>query len=209
MYSEIVLSSTGEAADVQGGILGEYQYDRQKGHYVQSNSEIYHEKYQPKYIYRNNDYEEWHGGPISGDDDNLWLWNANKGLKVPDDSKWDVLDMETDTWSVDPDLKVTEGSLKPCKGAIIYGTEGVAREQGDFLGTYKVTNKRWNGHPVYKSNNGRLLHMSSDGYWSASDRLGEHSIRGKPGRLCPSESDEWEFWDGSKSEPAKIIVKSL
>ena len=145
-------------------------------------------------------------GTDSGSDYGL-LWNGNSGLSVPEDSKWEVFDGEE--WSVDPDLKIIEGALKPCAGATIYGAGPVAHELGEYLGTYKVTNKRWNGHPVYKSKNGFLLHMSSDGYWSASDRLGDHSIRGLPGRLCPSDSDEWEFRDGRKSQPAEILVKSI
>merc|ERR1712098_160833 len=196
---KIVLSSEGEAANVQGGVLGEYKYDSQKNHYVQSNSEIFHEQYEPKYLYRDDEYEDW---VVDG-----LLWNANKGNKVPNDYSWEVFDGEE--WIVDPDLIVITGALRACKGATLYGAGPVAQNQGNYLGEYKVTNKKWNGHPVYKSNNGGLLHMSSDGYWTASDRLGQHNIRGLPGRLCPSESNKWEYWDGSKSQPANILVVDI
>ena len=66
-----------------------------------------------------------------------------------------------------------------------------------------------NGHPVFKKNEGGLLHMSSDGYWSVAEKLGNYGIRGLPGRLCPRESNQWEFWDGSKAQPAEIIVKGI
>merc|ERR1719378_173736 len=50
---KIVVSSDGAAAVFQGGVLGQYQYDSEKDHYVQSNSETHHEDYEPKYIFRN------------------------------------------------------------------------------------------------------------------------------------------------------------
>ena len=51
--------------------------------------------------------------------------------------------------------------------------------------------------------------MASDGYWSVADKLGNYGIRGLPGRLCPSESNLWEYWDGSKAQPAEILVRNI
>jgi len=201
---KIVISSTGEAADFQGGVLGEYKYDSQNNHYVQSNSEINHENYQPNYLFRNDDYEDWMVGPVSGEE--LFLWNGNPSQELPE-SDWEVFNGVK--WVVDPDLKVTKGALKPCAGVKIYGLGPVVQKQGNYLGTYQLTPKMWNGHPVYKNNDVGLLHMGSDGYWSVSDRLGDHSIRGKPGRLCPSEINQWEYWNGYETQPAEILVRSI
>ena len=68
MFSAIVVDSTGTAADWQGGILGEYIYDSTNGHYVQANTENKHENYEPKYLYRNEDYEEWLIGQSCNED---------------------------------------------------------------------------------------------------------------------------------------------
>ena len=174
---QIVFSSTGEGA--HGGLLGEYTYDSVNNRYVQSNSEISHEEYEPKYLFRNEEHEDWLIG--SEHDEEGWLWNRNPSQEVPE-SDWEIFDGEE--WNVDPDLKVSKGALKP-------ELESLALDL-----SYKLTPKMWNGHPIYQNGDGSVLHMASDGYWSVSDRLGEHSIRGLPGRLCPSESDTWEYWDG-------------
>ena len=197
-----MLSSTGDGA--YGGLLGEYTYDSVNNRYVQSNSEISHEEYEPKYLFRNEEHGDWLIG--SEDDEEGWLWNGNPSHEVPE-SNWQVFDGEE--WNVDPDLKVSKGALKPCSGIRIFGLGPVVQEQVDYLGVYKLTPKMWNGHPIYQNGDGSVLHMASDGYWSVSDRLGEHSIRGLPGRLCPSESDTWEYWDGSKTQPAEVLVESL
>ena len=199
---KIVFSSTGEG--VHGGLLGEYTYDSENNRYVQSNSEISHEEYEPKYLSRNNEHEDWFVGTEDGEAG--WLWNGNPSQEVPE-ADWEVLDGEE--WNVDPDLKVSKGALKPCSGIRIFGLGPVVQEQVNHLGIYKLTPRLWNGHPIYQNGDGSFLHMGSDGYWSVSDRLGEHSIRGLPGRLCPSESNTWEYWDGSKAQPAEILVESL
>ena len=116
---------------------------------------------------------------VSGSVDG-WLWNGSPSLEIPQ-SDWEAFDGFN--WSHDSELKVTKGELIPCG--------------------------MWNGHPVYKNNEGGLLHMASDGYWSVADKLGNYGIRGLPGRLCPSESNLWEYWDGSKAQPAEILVINI
>ena len=54
-----MLSSLGIAADLQGQVLGEYTYDSQKDHYVQSTSNDVSDT-EPKYLYQHPDYnDEW------------------------------------------------------------------------------------------------------------------------------------------------------
>ena len=90
-----MISSNGVTANVHGNILGEYTYDSQKDHYVQSFFEggVAHLDLERKYLYRNDDYDEWQLGPVSGGDD-VWLVNANPSKTIPDDSNWEVYDGE-------------------------------------------------------------------------------------------------------------------
>jgi len=207
---KIVISSTGVTANVHGNILGEYTYDSQKGHYVQSFFEggVAHLDLERKYLYRNDDYDEWQLGPVSGGDD-VWLVNANPSQTIPDDSNWEVYDGEN--YIVDPDLKVTKGGLTPCPGVKIYGLGPVVEveTEGDsLLDIYEVIPAMWNGHSMYKGRkNNLVLIMNDDGIWQV-DGAG---IKGLPGRLCPSESNEWVYWDNDSNQyrTADIVVKSL
>ena len=172
---------------------------------MQSNSETHHEDYEPKYIFRNAEDEDWLAGPVSGGQDG-WLWNGNPSSDLPE-AEWEVFDGLS--WSDDSKLKITKGELTPCQGVQIFGSGIVTEQHRHRFGIYNLTPKMWNGHPVYKNNEGGLLHMASDGYWSVADKLGNYGIRGLPGRLCPSESNLWEYWDGSKAQPAEILVINI
>ena len=74
-------------------------------------------------------------------------WKVH-GLKV----EWTV----EETRRIEESIRITEGALTPCpSGVKIYGLGDVVKYQGRYLGTYKLTPKMWNGHPVYKSNDGK------------------------------------------------------
>ena len=49
---------------------------------------------------------------------------------------------------------MTKGELTPCPGVHIYGSGPVMEDQRDHMGVYKLTPKMWNGHPVFKKNEG-------------------------------------------------------
>ena len=100
----------GAASFFQGGVLGQHEYDSQKDHFFQSNSEIHHEDYEPTYIFWNEENEDWIGGPVAGSVDG-WLWNISPSLEIPE-SDWEVADGLV--WSLNSDLKLTKGELKPC-----------------------------------------------------------------------------------------------
>ena len=108
---------------------------------------------------------------------------------------------------------ITEGALTPCpSGVKIFGLGDVVKYQGRYLGTYKLTPKMWNGHPVYKSNDGNLLFMGTFAQWIVNDDdFEEWKILGLPGTLCPTETTKWEYWnsDDEKRQSADIIVKSI
>ena len=60
-----VLSSSGGAALHQRGMLGQYEYDMDMGHYVQTNTERESEYYRAVYMYPDSDHRWW-VGPCPG-----------------------------------------------------------------------------------------------------------------------------------------------
>ena len=209
-----MISSIGITADVHGNILGEYNYDSQKGHYIQAFFENHHSEnpnVEKKYLYINEDYGEWQLGPVPGGEE-AWLINGNPSQNIPDDSNWEVFDGEN--WIVDTDLKVTIGGLTPCPGVKIYGLGPVVEVGGELLGIFRPLSSSppfimWNGHPIYESKSGKTLVMDNDGKWIID---GTNAIlMGSPGRLCPSESNEWVYLDvvDEVQRPADIVVKKL
>ena len=98
-----------------------------------------------------------------------------------------------ENWIVDPDLKVTKGGLTPCPGVKIYGIGPVIEAKsirGDpLLDINEERTATWNGHPMYKGRNNKVvLVMNNEGNWEVA--VDGAQIKGLPGRLCPSESNE-------------------
>ena len=61
MPLKVVLSSSGETAQHQRGVLGQYDYDVTMGHYVQTNTERDCEHYWAVYMYPDSDHTWWVG----------------------------------------------------------------------------------------------------------------------------------------------------
>ena len=54
----IVISSTGGAAQHQGGSLGQFEYVEDKGYYVQSSTEQGSDEFRPRYLYHDEE-DKW------------------------------------------------------------------------------------------------------------------------------------------------------
>jgi len=124
-------------------------------------------------------------------------------------SNWRVWNFHQ--WVIDPTLEVSEG-------AFIFGSGPVLQQQVDLskqfdkfkygFGTFKLTQKMFNGHPVYENTAGAKLFMQNV-YWTISTYIGHKGIEGYPARLCPSESTIWEYFAGSEYQPADIHITSI
>ena len=58
----LVISSSGGAAQIVGGILGQYEYDEYNGLYVQTSTEQSNEQYIGRYIYYVDEHDVWMAG---------------------------------------------------------------------------------------------------------------------------------------------------
>ena len=141
-----------------------------------------------------------------------WLKNEKK-TQGPEDvplSGWLVKD--GGSWKIDDTLKITSGALIPsCLKIKIEASGKAADKQPTRLGEFILSKQWFYGHPVYKNDNGELLHMMLNGKWGVASTLGTYGIRGSPSYLCPSKSTTWEYWDWNEgvAKLGDITVRCL
>ena len=75
-----------------------------------------------------------------------------------------------------------------------------------FSGEFSCTEQWFNGWPVYKNKQGRLLHFDNGGGWSIGAKIGVCGIRGPKAQKCPSKIKEWYYVEGTKYLKANITV---
>ena len=81
----VVISSTGGAAQHQGGVLGQYEYDEDKGYYQQISTEQGQEYFEAIYLYPDKD-DKWWVNDTPGEKGG-WLHNPSPS-KTPPTSGW-------------------------------------------------------------------------------------------------------------------------
>ena len=201
--TDVVISSTGGAAQTLGGILGQYEYIEDKGYYVQKSTEQSNEKFQAAYLYSNED-DKWWVGDTPGVERG-WLRNLRPS-KSPPTSGWQYTDKGT--WNSDDTLSATPGSLPPLVRQFTLTATGAAAEKWpSYTGVFTRTERWWRGRPVYVNKEGRLLyHSATDEGWVIGHSLGKIVLRGSQARHSPANEDYWRYWTGSIWEPASVTV---
>ena len=146
----VVISSTGEVAQLAGELLGQYEYDEDKEYYVQSSTEQSNDQYIGRYLYYLDDYKVWVVGPTPGGKTDSW--STSKELT----GGWVYADGEA--WKSDPSLTVTPGPLPSLPSQFTVTASGAAAEKfPSYLGVYNKTERWWSGRPVYVNTHGRFL----------------------------------------------------
>ena len=198
----VVLSSTGGAAQHQGGSLGQYCHDTDMGCYVQTNTEEGHERYKPQYIYPVDN--GWYVGSTLGEKKGLFLENPTRSQTVPT-TEWNYYGGKS--WVSDPTLVISAGPLTSLCNILTVSASGPAAEkQSDKMGEFSRTERWFNGKPVFRNSQGRLLHQSPTQGWHVGRELGEAGLRGSMAHHCPSQERKWTYWDGSKRQPASVKI---
>ena len=85
----VVISSTGGATQYQGGSLGQFKYDEDKGYYFQRSTGQNSDQFRPRYLYHNVE-DKWNVGPTPGVDAGH-LYNPHPS-KTPPTSGWRYAD---------------------------------------------------------------------------------------------------------------------
>ena len=201
----VVISSKGGAAQHSGGDLGQYEYVEERGHYVQSCTEMNSEKYQPRYLYPDED-GVWRVSSTPGEKEKrCWLKNPTASKTVPVSGwwYWDGKEWQDD----DPSLTVTSGPLPPLpRQFTVTGIGGAAVKLKKCLGVFTKTERWWRGRPVYVNTKGTLLLHGTFFWLIGQPKLGYYGLRGFRSHQSPASEKNWSYWTGSKYKPACIAV---
>ena len=206
----IVISSTGGAAQHQGGALGQFEYLEDQGYYVQTSTEKGNEDYVPVYLYFLED--KWWVHHTPGEHYG-WLQNPTPSKTLPT-SGWQWADGNVG-WPDDPSLTITSGPLPPlCTQYTVTATGAAARMWPSSLGVFSRTERWWNGRPVFVNNQGQLLHhghgwskVDKLGYgWIIGTKLGYAALQGYQSHASPISQGRWRYWTGSEYKPADVTV---
>ena len=200
---KVVISSTGGAAQHQGGLLGQFEYLEDKDYYLQSSTEQNNEQFIAVYLYPDED-DEWWVGSTPGQKRG-WFYNSSPS-KTPPNIGW----MFDDGWSWynDTSITVTPGPLPPLARQFTVTALGAAAEEWpSFLGLFTRTQRWWLGRPVYVNTQGRLLHHGhQDKGWVIGPSIASIALRGSRAHHNPASEDSWRYWTGSRYEPVSVTV---
>ena len=202
----VVISSTGGAAQHQGGALGQYEYVEDRGYFVQTSTDMENELYQPKYLYPDEN-DEWWVGSTPGESRGCLYNPYPTPSKTLPASGWQYA--HSKAWHDDPFLTVSPGPLPPLPSQNTVTATGAAAEKWpEWLGVFTRTERWWNGRPVFVNTQGRLLHHGADDYgWVIGCKLGGYkALSGSRAHHSPASERSWTYWTGSEWRPASITV---
>ena len=211
---KVVLSSSGGTAVHQRGMLGQYDYDVNMGHYVQTNTERDSEHHWAVYMYPDSDHTWW-VGPCPGAKAG-WLHNPTPSVTLPEflaENDWQCWVDSDKRWAVDPFLTIFPGSLSDLSAGYRVTASGeAARRWPAAFGLFTRTQRWWNGRPVFENNKGWFLHHGQSVGWMIGSKMGKHELMGSRwSHHCPASENHWKYFDfdASKFRPASVSVAVL
>ena len=198
----VYFSSEGEAALHQGGVLGQYEFNPEKGCYVQTSTERSEEKFKPIYLYQDGDEKWWVGKKPFEKRGYLYFSKASKTLPK---TGWSY---HNNRFHDDSSLILTPGPLPPLSRRFtVTATGAAAKKWPSSLGVFTKTKRWWRGRPVYVNTEGKLLHHGPvDEGWAIGDKLGKYEMRGSQSYQSPISENSWKYWTGSEWKPASVTV---
>ena len=203
-----------------GNILGQYEYDEDRGCYVQTSTNQSNEqnryikmeeerlfsfltpKYTKMFLYRRDEDDMWVVGSSLGGNQTLIM---SKELLTG----WIFYDGQS--WHLDPSLTVTPGPLPPLPSQFTVTASGAAaEEQPASLGVFNKTEGWWMGRPVYVNTEGQLLYHETS--WMIGPELGWYTLRGQWSHQSPACERNWTYVAykivGVDEKPASVKIVS-
>ena len=182
--------------------LGQYDFDEDKGYYVQTSTEHSDEKFKPAYLFPRD------GWSVSDYVASLQTYYLRNRSPIKTVYGWEY-SCSSVSWCSDPTMLLTPGPLPPLAAQFNVTASGAADEKwSSFLGVFSRTERWWDGRPVYVNTYGRLLHHDNPG-WVIGDKLGWRALRGSRSHHSPAHKDSWRYWTGSDWRPASVTVTAL
>lgn len=200
----VVISSNGKVAQQRGDALGQFERDKNKGYYVQSNSDK--EDEETRYLYPDKN-DEWWVNKTPGES-TCYLKNPTLSKTLPV-SGWQYrsVNMRAGHYRDDPGLTITSGPLSLCSQYTVTDTGDAAEKMSSNLGVFTRTERWWRGMPVYANTQARLLYHSSYGKgWVIRPKLDKYGLEGSRSHNSPATETSWRYWTGNKWSPASVTV---
>jgi len=220
----IVLSSTAETAERQGGRLGEFvrmgKYNN-RPYYKQEDTE----GSEDLYMYYMSD--GWWVGDTLGR--SFGFLRNRQDTDLPPRANW--LNYNKKWLDDDRTLKLEYTTLSPCKLVRVAGSGRVLDHQSSRMGDYRLQEGRWSeGRPVYKKGSGStaLFLLVAEGfsawtiqssttamdfsyyydyyYWIASGRATNSPTSSRAGGNRRKGVTRWRYWDGDNWLEGNISV---
>ena len=113
-------------------------------------------------------------------------------------------------WPADTTLVISPGPLSSlCDSLTVSASGPAAEKQPDKLGEFSRTKMWWNGKPVFRNSQGRLLHQSPGQGWSVGVKLALAGLTGSMACHCPTIEENWEYADKETGQwkPASVKIK--
>ena len=136
-----------------------------------------------------------------------YLRNLTDNKTVPTRG-WEYYVDKSKSWTDDPSLVISPGPMTSLCDSLTVTASGPAAERFPAcLGEFSRTETWWNGRPVFKNSQGRLLHQSPEQGWIVGPELGTAGLSGSMAHHCPTIERKWTYWDGSKERPASVKIE--
>ena len=199
----VVISSTGGTAKREGGVLGQFEFDEDKGYYQQTSTEQDNKLFLAIYLFPDEN-DKWYVSSTPGGTKG-WLSNPSPSKTLPT-SGWQYYDGKS--WRDDPTLIISPGPLPPlARQFTVTATGAAAKMWPEYLGVFTRTERWWMGMPIYTNTQGKFLyHAGADDGWVIGNTLGKVMLSGSRAHHSPETEVNWKYWTGSEEKPASVTV---
>jgi len=188
----LVISSTGGAAKLHGGFLGQFEYQEDEDYYLQTSTDQSHENFRARYLYHDEEQRWWISSKRPGKKSG-YMCHTRPNKDLPENGYWQYVD-GNGSWQHDGTVTISKGPLSLPRVFTVTGTRAAAREWPECLGEFTRTQRWWAGRPVFGNGEGMLLHHGPGDYgWMIGRPLNRAALRGSQSHMSPSLQTNWLY----------------
>ena len=211
----IVLESTGGAAEYRGAFLGEFVEQEEND-------------YNGRPFYRQRETEGGQEKLLRFEQNSWWVSSVlrnKQSTDIPPATDWEYFSLDK-KWKNDTTLRLRFSNLTPCKLVRVSSDEEeVKRHISHKLGNYNLLEKRWSsGRPIYQKTNSEqdwfLLVPNRTTIWvirgSISDKRAKKYVASGRATNLPTDAEagprpddgvkQWRYWNGNGYKEGNISI---